>query len=229
MHMLRQFYSSTLCKPVLLLLGFTLICLAMLLARILSTDTIRYTFLVWNLFLAWVPLAIAVYMQLYFQHKPMHRVYLAAGSIFWLLFLPNAPYIITDLLHLRGNSDVPVWFDSLLVFSYAMAGLQAGLFSLYIMQGLLEKVFTKKVSYGIIAICVWLSSYGVYLGRFQRWNSWDLFTNPGWLLMDSLQQLTNPTAIKMTIAFASILTFFYLLFLSLIHWKTYESTHQRTE
>jgi uncharacterized membrane protein len=80
-----------------------------------------------------------------------------------------------------------------------------------------------------MALCVWLASYGVYLGRFGRWNSWDLFTRPVQLLMDCLWQLTNPTAIKMTIAFACILTFFYLLFLSLIHWKTYESTHQHPE
>lgn len=225
MPVFRQFCSSTLFKPVMLLLGFTIICLGMLLARILSADTIRYSFLVWNLFLAWIPLIIAIFMQLYFQKKALNRLYFAIGGLFWLLFLPNAPYIITDLLHLRSNTNVPVWFDSLLVFSYAMAGLQAGLFSLYIMQGLLEKLYSRNVSYAITTICVWLASYGVYLGRFQRWNSWDLFTNPVWLLLDSLQQLTNPTAIKMTIAFACMLTFFYLLLLSLIHWKTYESTH----
>jgi uncharacterized membrane protein len=110
-----------------------------------------------------------------------------------------------------------------------MAGLQAGLFSLYIMQQMIEKLFSKNISYIVTALCVWLASYGVYLGRFQRWNSWDLFTNPAWLLMDSLRQLSNPTAIKMTVAFACILTFFYLLFLSLIHWKAYESTHQHPE
>lgn len=96
----------------------------------------------------------------------------------WLLFLPNAPYIITDLLHLRGNTDVPVWFDSLMVFSYAMAGLQAGLFSLYIMQRLVEKLLTRNLSYVFTTVCVWLASYGVYLGRFQRWNSWDVLTIP---------------------------------------------------
>jgi uncharacterized membrane protein len=229
MSIFRHLQSSALFKPVMLLLGFTFFCLAMLLARIVSTDTMRYTFLVWNLFLAWIPLAIAVYMQLYFQKKPINWVYFIVGGLMWLLFLPNAPYIITDLLHLRGNTTVPVWFDSLLVFSYAMAGLQAGLFSLYIMQQLMEKFFSRNISYTITALCVWLASYGVYLGRFQRWNSWDLFTNPTWLLMDSLRQLTNPTAIKMTVAFACILTFFYLLFLSLIHWKTYESTHQHPE
>jgi uncharacterized membrane protein len=225
----RSFQTSSLFKPVMLLLVFTLFCLGMLGARILSTGTLGYTFLVWNLFLAWIPLIVAVYMQLYMRNKPVNWLYFTVGGLLWLLFLPNAPYIITDLLHLRGNSTVPVWFDSLLVFSYAMAGLQAGLFSLYIMQQLIEKVLGRNISYMMITLCVWLASYGVYLGRFGRWNSWDLFTNPVWLLMDSLRQLTNPTAIKMTIAFACILTFFYLLFVSLIHWKSYESTDQHPE
>jgi uncharacterized membrane protein len=229
MRFFRSFQSYSLLKPVVLLLGFTLFCLAMLLARIISTDSLKYTFLVWNLFLAWVPLLIAVYLQIYFRKKGLNWLYFTAGALLWLLFLPNAPYIITDLLHLRSNTQVPVWFDSLLIFSYAMAGLQAGLFSLYIMQQLTEKLLSRNISYTFVAICVWLASYGVYLGRYQRWNSWDLFTNPLWLLMDSLRQLTNPTAIKMTIAFACILTFFYLLFLSLIHWKTYESTHPHQE
>jgi uncharacterized membrane protein len=229
MRFFRSFQSYSLFKPVVLLLGFTLFCLAMLLARIISTDSLKYTFLVWNLFLAWVPLLIAVYLQVYFREKGLNWLYFTAGAFLWLLFLPNAPYIITDLLHLRSNTQVPMWFDSLLIFSYAMAGLQACLFSLYIMQQLTEKLLSRNISYTFVAICVWLASYGVYLGRYQRWNSWDLFTNPLWLLMDSLRQLTNPTAIKMTIAFACILTFFYLLFLSLIHWKTYESTHQHQE
>jgi uncharacterized membrane protein len=229
MRFFRSFQSCSLFKPVLLLLGLTLFCLAMLLVRIISIDSLKYTFLVWNLFLAWVPLLIAVYLQVYFREKGLNWLYLTAGSLLWLLFLPNAPYIITDLLHLRSNTQVSVWFDSVLIFSYAMAGLQAGLFSLYIMQHLTEKLLGRNISYAFVTICVWLASYGVYLGRYQRWNSWDLFTQPGWLLMDSLRQLTNPAAIKMTIAFACMLTFFYLLFLSLIYWKTYESTHQHQE
>jgi uncharacterized membrane protein len=74
-----------------------------------------------------------------------------------------------------------------------------------------------------VAGFVLLSSYGVYLGRFQRWNSWDLFTNPHQLLIDSLYQLTNPTAIKVTLVLTCVLAFFYLIFLSLVQLKVHET------
>jgi uncharacterized membrane protein len=150
-------------------------------------------------------------------------VHYILGLCIWLLFLPNAPYIITDLLHLRINTEVPVWYDSLLVFCYAMAGLQAGLFSLYLVQKMITRLYSAYISQLAVAGFVLLSSYGVYLGRFQRWNSWDLFTKPHRLLIDSVYQLSNPTAIKVTLVLTCVLAFFYLIFLSLVQLKANET------
>ncbi len=227
MSTVKTFRNSPLFKSVLLLLIFSAFCLAMQVLRMVSTGTTKYIFLNWNLFLAWIPLLVVVYMSIFWNENKQTenkqtRIQYILGLGIWLLFLPNAPYIITDLLHLRSNTEVPVWYDSLLVFSYAMAGLQAGLFSLYLAQKIITRLYNAQISQIAIAGFVFLSSYGVYLGRFQRWNSWDLFTKPHRLLIDSFSQLTNPTAIKVTVVLTCVLAFFYLIFLSLIQLKTHE-------
>ena len=68
-----------------------------------------------------------------------------------------------------------------------------------------------------------LAGFGVYLGRFSRWNSWDLFTRPHHLLADALHQLLNPTALKLTLAFGLILALCYFVFLSFIQLARHES------
>jgi len=210
-----------LANPVFLLLIFSSFCTGILLVRIIWTDQIRYIFLGWNLFLAWVPLLITLFLNGRLKAGSQNKFYFSVGLLVWLLFLPNAPYIITDLLHLKGNTHVPIWFDSILVFSFALAGLLTGLFSLYLAHRIIDRLFSEFIGWISIIACVGLAGFGVYLGRIERWNSWDLFTNPIRLLTDSLQQATNPMAIKMTLAFTCLLLFFYLLFLSLVQLKTH--------
>jgi uncharacterized membrane protein len=212
-------------NPFHLLLLFSAACLALLIVRFGWTMQFTYGFLAWNLFLAWIPLLISRAMQRY-VHKPY---YYGAAFGLWLLFLPNAPYIITDLLHLRSQTGVPIWFDALLLFSFAFAGLQVGLLSLYRVHQQLIRQFSQGWANAAVSGCVWLSSFGVYLGRFGRWNSWDLFTQPHRLLLDCLHQVTNPKAITVTIIFTFLLAFFYVLFWSLIHLKTHERTEPLLE
>ncbi len=214
-------------NPVVLLFVFSCFCIGILLVRIIVADQIRYIFLAWNLFLAWVPLLITLFLNERLKTGSKNRYCFGLGLLVWLLFLPNSPYIITDLLHLKGNTHVPIWFDSILVFSFALAGLLCGLFSLYLAHLIIDRLFNEFVGWLSIVGCVGLTGFGVYLGRVERWNSWDLFTNPVWLLMDSLQQISNPMAIKMTIGFTCLLLFFYLLFLSLIHLKIDASPEKR--
>jgi uncharacterized membrane protein len=210
-------------NPVSLLLLFSCFCIGILLTRIIWTDQIRFIFLGWNLFLAWVPLLITLFLKERLHAGSQNKYCFGLGLVVWLLFLPNAPYIITDLLHLKGNTHVPIWFDSILVFSFALAGLLCGLFSLYLAHRLIDRLFNELTGWISIIVCVGLTGFGVYLGRVERWNSWDLFTNPVRLVTDSLQHTTNPMAIKMTIGFTCLLLFFYLLFLSLVHLKVHAS------
>ncbi|QHT67619.1 DUF1361 domain-containing protein [Rhodocytophaga rosea] len=214
-------------NPVVLLFIFSCFCTGILLVRMIVADQIRYIFLAWNLFLAWVPLLITLFLSERLKTGSQNRYCFGLGLLVWLLFLPNSPYIITDLLHLKGNTHVPIWFDSILVFSFALAGLLCGLFSLYLAHLIIDRLFNEITGWLSIVGCVGLTGFGIYLGRVERWNSWDLFTNPVQLLMDSLQQISNPVAIKMTIGFTCLLLFFYLLFLSLIHLKINASPEKR--
>jgi uncharacterized membrane protein len=159
----------------------------LLLARVLRTRTLVFTFIPWNIFLAVIPL--------YLSHrinkttdKKMPWIYMAA----WLLFFPNAMYIITDIFHLRERPDVPQWYDLLILFSAALSGVIMGFLSLQnVEQYLRRNISYKFVPWAILSFLV-LCGYGIYLGRYLRWNSWDIITQPISLLLDIKQDVLHP-------------------------------------
>ena len=132
----------------------------------------------------------------------------------WLIFFPNAPYIITDFIHLKSRPIVPQWFDIVFLFLYAWTGLVLGLVSLIdIEKVLIPKIGSIKVKLGIIVL-LFLSAYGVYLGRVLRWNSWDIIYRPLQLILEALAPLFSPNNhIR-----AWGITFLYALLLNLIYW-----------
>lgn len=110
----------------------------------------------------------------------------------WLLFLPNAPYLVTDLIHLGYSADAPILFDTTILFSCALCGLAMGFTSLRWMQGLVAKRWGAAVGQGFSLFALSLAGFGIYLGRYLRWNSWDVIANPTSLLNDILVRLTHP-------------------------------------
>jgi len=174
--------------PILLV---TFIPVAMLFARIFYSRDISYTFLLWNLFLAWIPFFLAS-LALWFRRRLF--LSLALGGL-WLLFLPNAPYLVTDLIHLRPTFQAPIWFDATMLFAFALAGMVLGLYSLYIMQELVSRHFGPFASWIFVFLAAGLSSFGVYVGRFLRWNSWDLFLHPTDLAADIYHNMTSPDSL----------------------------------
>lgn len=150
----------------------------------------RYLFVPWNLLLAILPVgfAAAAYMT--------RRWWLFGlfGGL-WLLFLPNAPYLITDLVHLRPYSDVPVWYDALMLFTLSLTGVLLGLASLAMMQAAVRRRADTAVSWLFVLFTLGLSGLGVYIGRFLRWNSWDLLVRPFTLLADLADHFSKPQAL----------------------------------
>ena len=167
--------------------------------RVAYSGEIRFIFLVWNLFLAWLPLFFA-WMA---QRWPVTAV--IYGPL-WLLFFPNAPYLVTDLVHLGRISSVPLWYDALVVFAFALTGLLLGILSLYLMQALVARRFGSWLSWLFVFVTTGLSGYGVYVGRFLRWNSWDIFTQPRTLAHEMFNSLTNPSLFPKTYAVSISLT-----------------------
>ncbi len=185
--------------------------LLLLLIRIIKTDSTYYLFLVWNLFLACLPYAIALILSL---RKTNHFIFWLA-FIVWLVFLPNSPYILTDLQHIRLSTLQSVWFDVLLILSFAINGLIIGFASLWIMQKLLRDRFSKGATNFIINIILLLCGFGIYLGRILRWNSWDILQNPIGILSDIFKRILFPiehiNTWSFTIGFGGFLIITYRL------------------
>jgi uncharacterized membrane protein len=173
-----------------------------------------YFFLNWNLFLAWLPLLAASVAWLLQGDAQRPRLRVVPVLVLWLLFFPNAPYIVTDLMHLKPHEGVPLWFDVIMLTSYAWNGLMVGFVSLWIVQGLLTRWFGFAAGWLGALTALGLAAFGVYLGRFERWNSWDVFTQPNLLFRQILNGILNPAdnlnAIVITLIFCGMLVVMYL-------------------
>ncbi|MEM6686658.1 MAG: DUF1361 domain-containing protein, partial [Bacteroidota bacterium] len=165
--------------------------MALLLMRIAISGSLIYVFLVWNLFLAVVPYGMSSWLQQTHWIRTQ-RFPLAIFLGIWLLFLPNAPYLITDIMHLY-SSDAPIlWLDPLLLFVFGLNGLLFGIFSMLHIFQILSEIWSETTAKRMLFCIVFLCGFGIYLGRFQRWNSWEIFSNPLLLLYDSVRSLLHP-------------------------------------
>jgi uncharacterized membrane protein len=192
---------------------------AMVFVRIHFSGTLSYTFLFWNLFLAVIPFGIS---SLLVRFKTPAFVFYPF-AVLWLLFFPNAPYVLTDLLHLRPVI-VPLWYDLLLLLSFAWTSLMFGFVSLSDMQQLIRQRFNAATGWLFACAALLLGSFGIYLGRFLRWNSWDVLTEPQQLAGDILERVVNPLAHVGAYGFTVLLTAFLLLaYLMLQYFRPKES------
>ncbi len=199
-----------------------MICFGLSMIRYHVTDGRIFLFLNWNLFLAFVPWvfsSVMVLTQRYRYHKLFLLVLLGA----WLLFFPNAPYILTDLFHLKTRTNIPIWFDLILILSFAWTGLMFGFFSLMDIEALLQPYFSKKWIVFITVGLIFTTSFGVYLGRYLRWNSWDILRAPTGLMRDIGSRFIHPTDHPKTWG----VTLLMGLFLNMMYWSFKLIRHSR--
>ncbi len=194
-------------------------CASLLLYRWQSSGSTNFRFLIWNIFLAGLPLAAA------FLLKWTQRWSLALPLLaFWLLFYPNAPYVITDLLHLRVLPYLPLWFDVLMIGSFALVSLLYGLQSLDLVHDWLAQRLPQWFAWCFVTVALLLSGFGIYLGRFLRWNSWDIVKKPDGLIQDISSRLLDPLGYErtwgVTLGFAGLQFVAYLMWRSRISSST---------
>jgi len=193
------------------LLFATVVCLAMIVWRMLFTQEALLKGFAWNLALAWVPLLFSLRVHTLDAHPAPRWWAFALWTVPWFLFFPNAPYIVTDLLHLKTRPPIPMWFDLVMMVSFAWTGLLLGYLSLFLMQEVVRRRTGRAWSWSFAGAMLALSSFGIYLGRFERWNSWDVLTRPLGLAGDIVSRLNFLSHPEMT---AFCLTFFAFSLLS---------------
>lgn len=180
-------------------------CAALLTVRVWRAGSPMYLFLVWNLFLAAIPAFAAARLQ--YERVSWRQ---AGWLALWLAFLPNAPYLVTDFVHLRARPPVPLWFDIALLISCAATGLLLGYASVADVQRFIAKKYGEATAWLCAAAALVLSGAGIYLGRFLRWNSWDILANPIAIVL-SIQ----PRVVSVTLVYGFGLVVGYLAFRTL--------------
>lgn len=194
-------------KMLLISVLFTFVLTA---TRYLYTSEQVYLFYPWNLLLAVMPM----YFSRQLQH--LKRVRLKALLLLgcWLLFLPNAPYLVTDLFHFEQRKSMPYWYDLILVVSGAWNGLMLGMVSLMQAERFLSKHINRRFVLPFVLLLILLCSYGIYLGRYNRYNSWDVVTTPLTVFHTIFSQCASPVNHKavwlFTLGFSAMLSIVYL-------------------
>ncbi len=186
------------------LLAASAFCVLLVVYRRHHTGDPFYDFLVWNLVLAWVPLALA--LAAYATARRGGGPGVVVLGVLWLLFFPNAPYLLTDFVHLHESPTTPLWYDALMLAACAWIGLALGFASLYVMQTIWERAAGPVVSWLGVVGALALASFGVYLGRFLRFNSWDALVHPGRIAHVIATELENPFQHPRLVAALVVLT-----------------------
>ncbi|MEY4386290.1 MAG: hypothetical protein RLY20_1573 [Verrucomicrobiota bacterium] len=179
MKFLRLVLKQNLGLPVFRLVVASGTCCALIAYRIFAGCEVRHAYLIWNLFLAWLPLLFALHtVERFHQTADLRdRKFLALG-VAWLLFFPNAPYIFTDLVHVLAKGRPTFWTELMLILLAALTGFLAGFLSLQVMHAFVTRIWGRVVGWMFVTIVCGLAAFGVYLGRFTRLNSWDVLWNP---------------------------------------------------
>jgi len=167
--------------PLLLFTG------TLLAGRIIDTHSLGLVFIVWNLFLGILPLWFSHWLD---SGGNKLKAWLLFAA--WLVFFPNSMYIITDLFHLQKLHKIPEWYDLLLLFSAAITGAIIGYLSLFNVERFLYRQLKKPLVEVILISIFLLCGYGIYLGRYLRWNSWDILSDPFSLLDDVKEDVFHP-------------------------------------
>jgi uncharacterized membrane protein len=224
MHILKLLFRRETRAPMAALLFASVVTVAIIVGRMVFTGNIRSGFLIWNLFLAWLPLGFALLArEKYHEARNGERwsgPFLALSAA-WLLFFPNAAYICTDLVHLTSRYYPHFWVDLTVILSCAFIGLVLGFVSLYLMQSIVTQRYGWAAGWAFVAGAAGLSSFGIYLGRFLRFNSWDIVAKPGKLYQGISAVATGEHGHQGHFAFLAV----FATFLFIAYVMLYALTH----
>jgi uncharacterized membrane protein len=187
--------------------------LVLLLLRILLTGSVRYWFIPENLALAWLSLVYAAALSRELKNRRWLSWQNLSITLLWLLFLPNTWYVLTDFIHIYPNGEISQLFDIVLMCLLVICGFILGIASLFIIHRELIHRISRLKSYALVELAILSSSFAIYLGRDLRWNSWDVIRDPGGLLINVSDRLSdplgNPRALNVTLLFFVLISVVY--------------------
>jgi uncharacterized membrane protein len=229
MRLFQFIFKRETLVPMLALTFASIVSVVLVLGRIIWTHDGHFGFLIWNLFLAWMPMVFALLAR---EHekagaKPGWRFF-AFGAA-WLLFFPNAPYIFTDIIHL-SHYYTRFWQDLMLILINALTGMVLGFVSLYLMQSSVRRMAGEWMSWLFIAAVAILSGFGICLGRFMRLNSWDIVSPKK--MLNVIGSWTRQTPVEHSLGFAILFAAFlfvtYLMLYALTHLRLNPAPNAKT-
>lgn len=220
---MRRWRLSARQQVVLSLFGMTIVSLGLYLVGIIQNHRADFSYMVWNLFLAWLPLILAVLVIKSLSHR-LWSSWLPLGlTILWLLFLPNSFYMISDFVHIQDVVRHDLLYDIVMFTSFVFTAALIGFISLYLIHIELRKRLGLRTSSLLIALIIFLCSFAIFLGRDLRWNSWDVLTNPAGILFDVSDRVIHP--FDATVMYTTTFSFFVLIgSLYAVGWKIGEAT-----
>lgn len=196
-------------KLLLTLWASSLVSVLLLVVRMIVAGNGRFGFMIWNLLLAWIPVVFALGFRLSLTKHRWSTWQNIALLILWLGFLPNSFYLMSDLIHLQSSGESSVLYDIAMMMSFIINGLILGFISIYIVHVQLLKKWSDRMILGFLAFVFLACGFAIYLGRYLRWNTWDIVLNPFGILFDLSERVVNPVLHIQT--YVVTLTFFVLL------------------
>lgn len=192
----------------------SLVCLGFFGFRLLSTGVARYWFIPENLLLAWLSLAFSWLLVKQLNHSGWLSPLSVLLTLLWLLFLPNAWYVMTDFIHVFDSGEISYLYDIAMVTTLTLCGFLLGFASLFIIHRQLLKRLDPLAGIFTIEAVILLASFAIYLGRDLRWSSWDIITDPSGLILSITDRLINPfghpRALNVTGIFFVLISAMYL-------------------
>ena len=171
----------------------SLLCLAFLFFRTLTTHSLRYWFIPENLLLAWAGLMFSWFLVHGLRKWAWSSWQGVSLTLLWLFFLPNTWYVLTDFIHVYATGEISELYDIVLIMSLCLCGIILVVVSLWLVhKELLKRIKNEHKTYLLIELIIFASSFAIYLGRVLRWNSWEVITNPGGLLLNISDRVTDP-------------------------------------
>lgn len=198
------------------LLLSSLVSVGLFIGRVGRNHNDAYFYMVWNLFLAWIPLLLTLCLLKVLRRKVWSSWQGIGLSLLWLGFLPNSFYVVSDFIHLTDTASVDIIYDAVMLMSFALNGLVLGYLSLYLFHAQLRRRLPRTDTAAILAAILLMCSFAIYMGRDLRWNTWDVLLNPGGILFDVSDRILHPSAypemfVTVGVFFTLLITFYYCI------------------